>query len=143
MIDGAIPIFIDGEHIAYLFTGQFFLDPPDMDYFEKQAAHYGYDKEKYLDAIREVPVLNKKTVEQGLLFLGELAGLIALMGLKQKELLDLKNKLEQRVETRTLDLKKAYSEKMAAVAEAAEAMSKLGVPTAVSPAARRCDGSGT
>jgi ligand-binding sensor protein len=110
LVDGAVPIFVDGEHVVNLFTGQFFLEPPDIDYFRRQAADYGYDEKKYLDALREVPVLDKKTVEKGLLFLGEFAELIALMGLKEKELLDLKNELEQRVVTRTLELKKALDE---------------------------------
>ena len=110
LIDGAIPIYVAQEHAASLFIGQFFLEPPDTDHFRRQAADYGYDIEKYLDALREVPVFDEKTVRQGLLFLGDLAELIALMGFKEKELLDLKSELEQRVETRTLELKKAFDE---------------------------------
>lgn len=110
LVDGAIPIYLDGEHIVNLFTGQFFLEPPDIDFFRRQAADYGYDEAKYIDALREVPVLERKTVEQGLVFLGKFAELIAFMGLKQKELLDLKNQLEERVDSRTIELKKALDE---------------------------------
>ena len=110
LVDGAVPIYLDGEHIVNLFTGQFFLEPPDVDFFRKQAAAYGYDEEKYLDALREVPVFEKKTVAQGLVFLGKFAELIAFMGLKQKELLDLKDQLEVRVDSRTTELKKALDE---------------------------------
>ena len=110
LVDGAIPIFVEGEHVVNLFTGQFFLEPPDIDYFRKQADAYGYDVEKYLDAVREVPVLDRETVERGLLFLGELAELIAVMGLKEKQLLDLKSELEKRVEARTLELSNALTE---------------------------------
>jgi ligand-binding sensor protein len=110
LVDGAIPIFVEGEHVVNLFTGQFFLEPPDIDYFRRQANEYGYDVEQYINALREVPVLDRKTVEQGLLFLGEFAELIAVMGLKEKQLLDLKSVLEQRVEERTLELSKAHAE---------------------------------
>lgn len=110
LVDGAIPIFISGEHVVNLFTGQFFLEPPDIDYFRKQAADYGYDVDKYLDALSEVPVLEIGTVEQGLLFLGELAELITHMGLKEKELLSLKNELEKKVEIRTFELTNANKE---------------------------------
>lgn len=75
-----------------------------------QADDYGYDVEKYLDALREVPVLDRRTVEKGLLYLGELAELIAAMGLKEKQLLDLKQELEERVEARTRELSKARAE---------------------------------
>jgi ligand-binding sensor protein len=110
LVDGAIPIYVDGEHVVNLFTGQFFLEPPDIDYFRRQAADYGYDVEKYLDALGEVPVLDEKKLEQGFHFLGDLAELVALMGFKEKELLELKIELEQRVEKRTLELKKALAE---------------------------------
>ncbi len=110
MVDGAFPIFVSGEHVANLFTGQFFLVQPDIDYFRRQAADYGYDVEEYLKALSEVPVLDEKIVEKGLVFLGQLAELIALMGFKEKELLDLKNELEERVERRTLELRNAIDE---------------------------------
>jgi hypothetical protein len=110
LVDAAIPIFLEGEHVVSLFTGQFFLEPPDIGFFRKQADYYDYDVQKYLEALREVPVLDKGTVEQGLLFLSEFAELIAVMGLKEKQLLDLKRVLEERVETRTLELKKAHTE---------------------------------
>ena len=110
LVDGAVPIFVDGEHVANLFTGQFFLAPPDIGFFHKQAQQYGFDVDQYLAAVSEVPIHNKKTVEKGLLFLADLAELIALMGLKEKELLDLKDDLEQRVEKRTAELQKALAE---------------------------------
>lgn len=110
LVDGAIPIFVEGEHVVSLFTGQFLLEPPDIDFFRKQALYYDYDVEKYLDALHKVPVLDKGTVEQGLLFLSDFAELITVMGLKEIQLLDLKRRLEKRVETRTLELKKAHDE---------------------------------
>jgi ligand-binding sensor protein len=110
LVDGAIPIYIEQEHVVNLFTGQFFLEPPDLDFFRKQASKYGFNEEKYLLALSEVPVLDKKVVEQGLVFLGGFAELITAMGYKEKQLLDFKKELEQRVETRTLELSNALTE---------------------------------
>jgi signal transduction histidine kinase len=121
MVDGVVPVFVDGEHSGYLFTGPLFLDPPDIEHFKEQGVLYGYEEEKYLKAIREVPVLNREKVEKGLMFLGELARVIALMGLKEKELLSLKNKLGLKFEKQTHDFKKTQTEKMEAVAVASEA----------------------
>jgi hypothetical protein len=49
-------------------------------------------------------------VEKGLLYLGELAELITAMGLKEKQLLDLKQILEERVKERTQELSQAQAE---------------------------------
>jgi len=37
LVDVAVPIVIKGEHIANLFSGQFFLEEPDRGFFKKQA----------------------------------------------------------------------------------------------------------
>lgn len=110
MVDGAMPIYVCGEHVVNLFTGQFFLEPPDIDYFRQQAVDYGYDVEEYLEALREVPILAEQKVEQGLVFLAQLAELIAVMGFQGHELMDLKNELEERVAIRTAELQKALEE---------------------------------
>ena len=110
LVDAAIPIYIEQEHVVNLFTGQFFLEPPDLDFFRKQSSKFGFNEEEYLIALSEVPVLDIKNVEQGLLFLAGLAELIAHMGFKEQELLGLKNDLEKRVNERTLKLEKALDE---------------------------------
>lgn len=110
LVDCAIPIYIENQHVVNLFTGQFFLEPPDMTFFRKQASEYGFSEEEYLTAVSEVPVLDKKTVEQGILFLADLATLITHMGFKERELLELKNNLEKKVDERTINLEKALEE---------------------------------
>ncbi len=37
LIDAAVPIVVEGEHVANFFTGQFLFQPPDLDFFRKQA----------------------------------------------------------------------------------------------------------
>ena len=37
LIDVVIPIIIKGEHIANIFSGQFFFEEPDTSFFKKQA----------------------------------------------------------------------------------------------------------
>lgn len=98
LIDGVIPIYLSGIQVANLFTGQFFLGKPDLDYFRRQAIYYGFDEKVYLEALAEVPVLEKENVEKSLVFLVDFAELLACLCLKEKELLDLKNNLELRVD---------------------------------------------
>ncbi len=110
IMDAAIPIYIEGQHIVNLFSGQFLLEPPDINYFRKQAARYNYDEDSYIKAVNEVPVLGEQYVQQGLEFLKDLAQLITLMGFKEKQLISYKNELESRVESRTAELKNALDE---------------------------------
>ena len=37
LVDVAVPVVINGEHIANLFSGQFFFEEPDRSFFKKQA----------------------------------------------------------------------------------------------------------
>ncbi len=79
--DYACPILIEGEHVATLFTGQFFLDPPDDAFFLAQAAECGFDPVAYLEAIHRVPVLEKERVPSILEFLTNLAQNMAASGM--------------------------------------------------------------
>jgi len=36
LIDVAVPIFVEGEHVANFFTGQFLFEPPDITFFYKK-----------------------------------------------------------------------------------------------------------
>jgi ligand-binding sensor protein len=44
LIDNAAPIIIEGKHLGNFFTGQFFLEQPDLEFFKKQALYYGFDE---------------------------------------------------------------------------------------------------
>ena len=63
LTDAASPIIVGGKHMANTFIGQFFTDPPDMEFFRRQAEECGLDTEKYLEAIREVPVVAENKLE--------------------------------------------------------------------------------
>ena len=69
MIDVAVPIVIKGEHIANLFSGQFFFKKPDHEFFIKQARKHGFDEQKYLEALNDVPVVSKEKVKAAMDFL--------------------------------------------------------------------------
>ncbi len=114
LMDTAAPIIINGRYLGGLSTGQFFLEEPDMDYFAKQADEFGFDKEKYLKAIAEVPVFTQEHVDQFMGFYHKLASVIAETGLAKlqqmqlnKELEEYQNHLEELVDQKTADLEMA------------------------------------
>jgi PAS domain S-box-containing protein len=60
LTDTAMPIIIGGQHLANFFTGQFFLEEPDPEFFKKQAKQYGFDEKAYLSAVSKAPVISKE-----------------------------------------------------------------------------------
>lgn len=77
LVDVAVPIVINGEHIANLFSGQFFFEEPDRVFFKKQAEKYGFDENKYLEALEKVPVVSKEKVRTAMEFLLGMTQLIS------------------------------------------------------------------
>lgn len=76
LTDVSVPLIIKGEHIANLFTGQFFLENPDIAFFTKQASKYGFPLKSYLKAISEVPVFTKDRVKEAINYLYNITEII-------------------------------------------------------------------
>ena len=101
LVDAATPIIIGNEHIANLLIGQFFLEEPNKEYFVDQAKEFGFDQEKYLEALDECHVYDRETINSYLDFLSGLTEIIGESALQKnkleallKELIQLKNHLE-------------------------------------------------
>ncbi|MDD2899749.1 MAG: PocR ligand-binding domain-containing protein [Desulfuromonadaceae bacterium] len=107
LVDVAVPITIRGEHVANLFTGQFFTETPNMGYFIRQAEEFGFDTDSYLDALQQVPVFSEETIKEMMNFFLRLAQLIGEMGLARKDLLEGSQKLAQSEERLQLAVKTA------------------------------------
>jgi diguanylate cyclase len=98
LVDVAVPIMIQGEHVANLFSGQFFIDEPDVDFFRKQAKAFGFDEDKYLKALREVPIVSEDSVKVNMDFLLLLTQMIAEMTYEKIELKELNEMIKQNEE---------------------------------------------
>jgi PAS domain S-box-containing protein len=99
LIDVAVPIVIRGEHIANLFSGQFFFEQPDIGFFKKQAEKYGFNEKEYLKELEKVPVVSKEEVLTAMDFLLDMTQLISDMAyqkLEQMEMTETIKKSEQR-----------------------------------------------
>ena len=82
LVDNAAPIIIDGIHYGNFFTGQFFLEKPDMELFRTQARKYGFDEDEYLKAVKKVPIWTQQQLDNYLYFINGLISVIAESGLK-------------------------------------------------------------
>lgn len=93
LMDAAAPIRIEGRHVANLFMGQFLQAEPDMDFFRKQAADFGFDESAYLNALRKVPIFEEKTVQLILEYFAQFAEHIGEMGLKRIRQIEISDQL--------------------------------------------------
>ncbi|MHC9542082.1 MAG: PocR ligand-binding domain-containing protein [Vulcanimicrobiota bacterium] len=111
LIDVAFPITVGGEYIANFFAGQFFFEPPDREFFIRQAEEFGFDKTAYLDALSRAPIYSEGQVKAMMDFFSRLVNLIGEMGLARKhmkeanmELHKYQEHLEEVVRERTSEL---------------------------------------
>jgi PAS domain S-box-containing protein len=81
LIDIAVPIKIDGTQMGNLYSGQFLFDPPDLDFFRRQAANFGFDEASYLDAVNRIPIVTEERARNVMGFLCRLAEMIGRLGL--------------------------------------------------------------
>ncbi len=95
LIDVVIPIVIKGEHIANLFTGQFFFEKPDYSIFTKQAKKYGFSEKTYMDALEKVPVKSKENVKTAMEFLLNMTELIVEMTVQQLDQIQLNKAIQE------------------------------------------------
>jgi signal transduction histidine kinase/CheY-like chemotaxis protein len=120
LVDTGAAIIIEGKYLGGLGFGQFFLEPPDMEFFSRQADEFGFDKGKYLQAVVEVPILSLEHVEQISKIWRQLAKMIAETGLARLRLMELNRELE-RHRDHLEDLVKEKTADLAKAKEAAEA----------------------
>ncbi len=76
LTDCASPIIIEGKHLANFFIGQFMITKPDMDYFSEQAKRFGYNLEEYIEAIKDVPIIDESKLSHILGFLVEITNMV-------------------------------------------------------------------
>lgn len=124
--DVSTPLFIGDKHVANIFLGQFFYEdaPPNLDAFAAQAEQFGFDKENYLAAIKQVPLCSREKIDHLMAFYGKFAAWVSKLSFSNlklaKSLLDnkrigdelrrAKDDLEQIVAERTADLSKTTEE---------------------------------
>jgi len=93
LVDCAVPIVVDGRHLASLATGQILLQEPDLKRFTHQAEKFGFVTADYLQAVAEVRVVDEQKLKDVTSYLGAMAQMISQMGYAK---LKLKNEMAQR-----------------------------------------------
>jgi ligand-binding sensor protein len=95
LTDVVVPLKIKGQHVANLFSGQFFLEKPDVDFFRKQATDFGFDEKTYISALNQVPIVSEKKVKTVMDFLLKMTDLISELGVEKAEQSELNKSLKE------------------------------------------------
>ncbi len=81
LIDFGFPIIVDGMQLGSWLGGQILLEKPDEEKFRKQADEIGIeDKEGYIEALRQVPIVPQKKLEAAIELLKVLVATFGQMG---------------------------------------------------------------
>lgn len=77
--DVVTPFYLSGKHVGNIFTGQFFYEDEtvDVDRFRKMAELYGFDQERYLEALARVPHISRNRVKTLMDFLVKLSAMVS------------------------------------------------------------------
>ena len=95
LVDVAVPIMVKGEHIANLFSGQFFFEEPERQFFVNQAKTFNFPDKAYLESLDKVPVVSKEKVKIAMDFLLDMTQLISEMAHQKSEQLELNDALKK------------------------------------------------
>lgn len=105
LTDCAAPIVIEGQHIANLFIGQFFINHPNLQEFEEQCVEFGFDHDAYFEALAEVPIVDEKKIPAILKMLVGFAHQIAKQSLAEYRIRIAYESVEKQVVERTRQLR--------------------------------------
>jgi len=95
LMDYAAPIIIEGQHLATIFMGQLLHEPPDEEFFRRQANEYGFDESAYMQALERVPIFSEGQIKNIMDFYSQLGQVVANMGIQRLRKLEVA-KLELR-----------------------------------------------
>ncbi|MCX5779828.1 MAG: PocR ligand-binding domain-containing protein, partial [Firmicutes bacterium] len=88
LIDYATPIIVEGQHLATIFMGQLFNEPPDEDFFRQQAQEFGFDEAAYIEALRRVNIVPEHQIVPIMEFYSKVGQVLASMGLERIRLIE-------------------------------------------------------
>jgi diguanylate cyclase (GGDEF)-like protein/PAS domain S-box-containing protein len=98
LIDYATPIVIEGQILATLFFGQVLNEAPNIKFFQNQAREFNYNEDKYIKAIKSVPIITKEKMESTMDCVVKMAQILAKAGLAKLRESELSNNLDKSTE---------------------------------------------
>lgn len=94
LCDFAAPIIVDGRFLGAYVGGQVLMEKPDEQAVRATAAELGIDPDAYVEAVREIPVLDRKRIEDAAEFLYMVANVFSTMAYNNYVTLNKSRELE-------------------------------------------------
>lgn len=69
LIDFAIPIIIQGKHIASIYGGQILTEELNEEFLRKSANEMGLDEKEYIEEARKIPIVSNEKIQASVEFL--------------------------------------------------------------------------
>ncbi len=92
LTDFAVPIIVDDKHIASILGGQILTKEPDEVHFRNLSKELGVNEEEYLEALKKIKIVPRKTVESAANLLFLFANFISQIAHQNYELLQKNSK---------------------------------------------------
>jgi len=86
LTDFAVPIVVDGKHIASILGGQVLTEPPNEEHFREIARQLSIDEDEYIKAVKKIKIVPEETVKAAAHLLFLVANAISEIGLKNLRL---------------------------------------------------------
>lgn len=83
LMDYAAPIIVEGQYLAGIFFGQCLSEPPDREFFCRQAREYGFDETAYMEALDRIPIVSEEDIASIMGFYSKLGQIFTSMGLER------------------------------------------------------------
>lgn len=87
LTDFAVPIIVEGQHIASILGGQVLTEPPDEQQFRKLAKELGINENDYIEALNKIKIVPLETIKAAADLLYCVANSISEIGRKNLELI--------------------------------------------------------
>lgn len=104
LMDYVTPVVVEGRQLATLLLGPVLHSPPDTASFRAQALRFGFDEKTYLESIANIPVVDKKQVDDLMEVMVEMAQMLAASGLAKLRQTELERDIRVHAE-RTIQLR--------------------------------------
>ena len=88
LVHYACPIIVEGEHLASVYIGQFFTEPPDETAIALESANRGLDPVEYRKSLGKFSIIPPMHLTLLLKYLKDLANMLADIGLQHLKLME-------------------------------------------------------
>jgi len=112
LYEGAIAVYVEELHLANIFLGHVQVEKPDKKWLTQKAKELNCDIELLVQEFLKIPLVEKKQIKQALIFLRDMASMLAQKGLAEKRIIKAKQITEESKEK----FSKLFSESPAMIA---------------------------